>query len=85
MDVWVPKHVVRAALMLTEEKTLTAAILHLIGAEEKTCQNERCGAMFVLQEGRSKHKQFRADAIYCSAKCARAQAQREYRRRQARS
>lgn len=77
-----PKHVLRAALLVTEKRTLTEAILHLIGAEEKECKNERCGAMFVLQEGRSEHKQFRADAIYCSAKCARAQAQREYRRRQ---
>lgn len=82
MEVQVPKHVVAAAKMATGANSLTAAILSLLGAEEKICANDRCGAAFVFQENSPQQMHFRSDAIYCSNKCARAQAQRQYRRRQ---
>jgi hypothetical protein len=52
--------------------------------EYKTCANERCGRLFVLQHGRAVHGQHRTSGVkYCSPACARAQNQRNYRRRQA--
>jgi hypothetical protein len=51
-------------------------------AEYHICANERCGKRFVHQQGRAKKGQHRSRSVkYCSPSCARAAAQREYRRR----
>ena len=56
---------------------------HIVGGVEyRFCQNERCGRRFVHQQGSSKKGQHRSRGVlYCSPACARATAQREYRRR----
>ena len=51
-------------------------------AAYKVCQNETCGRLFVRQGGRAQHGQHRRAGVkYCTSECARAQAQRAYRRR----
>ncbi len=51
-------------------------------ATYKVCANERCGRPFVHQHGRSEYGQRRRAGVrFCSNTCARAQAQRAYKRR----
>jgi len=58
---------------------------HIVeGAIYRECANETCDRIFVRQEGRAEHGQYRTTGVkYHSPECARAQAQRQYRRRKA--
>ena len=53
------------------------------GAEFKRCASETCGRVFTRHSGRAKQGKYHMTGVkYCSVECARAQKQREYRRRQ---
>ncbi len=55
------------------------------GVPYKVCANRTCGRIFVRQRGTAVHGQYRSSGVlYCSASCAKAQAQRNYRQRQRR-
>ncbi len=53
------------------------------GESARRCENETCGHTFVHQLGGAQHGQYRRKGPlrYCTPECARAQTQREYRRR----
>jgi hypothetical protein len=54
----------------------------VVGGAVRHCANEPCGRSFVHQRGRAQFNQYRTKAVrFCSRECARAQAQRELRRR----
>lgn len=51
-------------------------------ARFKRCANESCRQVFVRQRGRASSGQYRTEGVrFCTRECARAQAQRELRRR----
>lgn len=50
----------------------------------RRCANATCGQVFVHQRGGARHGQYRSKGVkYCTPECARAEAQRQYRRRKA--
>jgi hypothetical protein len=74
------------APLVTTYSALALQIANDVASESpwRRCSNETCGQLFVRQAGRAVHDQHRTSGVkYCSRECARAQAQREFRRRKA--
>ena len=71
-------------------RILPAVALQLLewvgeGIPARPCANEPCGQLFTRQRGRAQAGQYRTTGVmYCSSWCAKAQAQRDYRRRKRR-
>lgn len=64
---------------------MTVQLVNLVveGAMWRRCASETCDHVFVRQRGRAAFDQHRTEGVrYCSRSCARAQANREWRRRQ---
>lgn len=64
---------------------LCVQVLNMLTEElpARRCANDACGMWFVRQTGRAEHGQYRTEGvIYCSKSCAKAQSQREWRRRE---
>jgi len=54
------------------------------GETARRCENQTCGRPFLRQIGGPEHRlHYRSDARYCTDRCARAEASRQYRRRRA--
>jgi hypothetical protein len=52
-------------------------------AKYRRCANDRCGRLFVHQQGRAVHQQHRTEGVlYCTHACANAQAKRAQRQRE---
>jgi hypothetical protein len=62
-------------------------VFNFIVSEEtaRRCENQTCGRTFVHQLGGAQHGQYRSKGLlrFCSPECARAETQRQYRRRKA--
>jgi hypothetical protein len=77
-------HYGRVTMETDSVGALTTQLFNLMheDAPIRWCANEPCGRPFVHQRGRSAAGQYRTTGIkFCSVSCARAQAQRQYRRK----
>ncbi len=79
----------RASLTRPLPNLYNAACLQLVhyltdDAKVSRCANERCGRPFTRQRGLAKYGQHRSRGVrYCSHLCAKAQSERDRRRRRA--
>lgn len=73
---------------VTSYAAMAAEVLNDIatGTEWRHCANEPCDKLFARQQGRAEFGQYRTRGVrFCSKGCAKAQMQRELRRRRAKS
>jgi hypothetical protein len=69
---------------ITSYSAMAVEILNDIATETqwRRCANEPCGRLFARQQGRAEYGQYRTKGVrFCSRTCAKAQMQRELRRR----